>query len=69
MGGDNTLYLLRRRADGHLDVVPLTGLATQVVYHVHEADADGCRSSSPPRQRLRLRQFGAGALPQWQADG
>lgn len=72
MSGDNTFYLLRRRADGHLDIVPLAGLSTQVVYHVHEADADRCRPSPPPHQRLRMRrmrQFGAGALPQWQADG
>lgn len=76
-------YLLRWRAHGHLHVVSLTGLPTQVVDHVHKADAALCRSSPPARGRhargaawpfrggrwQRRRLLGASALPQWHADG
>lgn len=74
-------YLLRRRTNGHLHVVPLTRLPTQVIDHLHEANAARRRSPSPARSgiprtaafrrgrwRLRNGRRSASALPQWHAD-
>lgn len=80
--GERDLYLLRRRPHGHLHVVPLAGLPTQVIDHVHKANAARRRSSPPARgeppraaalavdgRGVRRRLLIASALPQWHADG